>query len=92
LTFLRKHTPPNVAIPHFLVYSRTILADLWAQKVYSKNFTILPIIKYAIIKYGQSTNFGKKFRFLHHWPYIGHPHNISAVGDDLETVTPFETP
>ena len=34
----------------------------------------------------------KKFRFLHQWPYIGHPHNISAVGDDLETVTPFKTP
>ena len=33
----------------------------------------------------------KKFRFLYQWPYIGHPHNISAVGHDLETVAPFET-
>ena len=48
LTFLRKHTPPNVAIPHLLVYSRTILADFWAQKINFKNFTILPIIKYAV--------------------------------------------
>ena len=43
-------------------------------------------------KYGQNTTFGKKFSFLHQWPYIGHSHDISAVGDDLETVTPFKTP
>ena len=33
LIFLRKHTPLIVAIPHLLVYSRTILVDFSAKKV-----------------------------------------------------------
>ena len=44
-TFLRKLTPPNVAIPHLLVYSRTILVDFSAQKVDFKFFRLCPIAK-----------------------------------------------
>ena len=77
-TFLRKHTPPNVAIPHLLVYSRTILVDFSAQKGNFKIFRFCPIVKSMISLYKLNTrgagpisfhkfwNFGKSFFWYRH--------------------------
>ena len=77
-TFFRKHTPPNVAILHLLVYSRTMLVDFSAQKVNFKKFRFRPIIKSMISLYKQNTrgagpisfhkfwNFGKSFSWYRH--------------------------
>ena len=77
-TFLRKHTHPNVAIPHLLVYSRTILVDFSAQKVNFKIFRFCPIVKSMISLYKLNTrgagpisfhkfwNFGKTFSWHRH--------------------------
>ena len=59
VTFLRKHTPPNVAILHLLVYSRTILVDFLAQKVNFIFLRLCPIVKSMISLYKLNTR-GKK--------------------------------
>ena len=50
-TFLRKHTPPNVAILHLLVYSGPILVNFSGQKWDFKFFSFPPIIKYMLSLY-----------------------------------------
>ena len=77
-TFLRKHTHPNVVIPHLLVYPRTIMVDLSAQKVIFIFFRFCPIVKFMIslyklntrcagpISFWKSLNFGKIFSWHRH--------------------------
>ena len=50
-TFLRKHTPPNVAIPHLLVYFGPILVNFSNQKLDFKNLNFSPIINSSISLY-----------------------------------------
>ena len=49
--FLRKHTPPNVAIPHLLVYGEPMLIYLSGQKLDFKIFIHSPIIKSMFFLY-----------------------------------------
>ena len=63
--FLRKHTLPNVAIPHLLVYCGLILIYFSGQKSNFKIFTDSPIIKHAFLHYklksdGKSSNRDEK--------------------------------
>ena len=76
--FLENIPPPNVAIPHLLVYSRTLLVDFSAQKVNFKNFRFCPIVKPMISLYKLNTrgagpisfhklwNFWKSFSWYRH--------------------------
>ena len=63
--FLRKHIPPNVAIPHRLVYCGLILIYFSGQKSNFKFFTDSPIIKNTFLHYklksdGKSSNHDEK--------------------------------
>ena len=48
MNFCLKTYPPNVAFPHLLVYSRTILIDFLAHKVNFNCFRFCPIVKFMI--------------------------------------------
>ena len=50
-TFVRKHTPPNVAIPHLLVYSNSVLVNFSSQKWDFKIIYFPPIIKSMFCPY-----------------------------------------
>ena len=63
-TFFRKHTPPNVAIPHLLVYSRPVLVYFSDQKWNLKNFNFPPIIKSMFSLYNLKNMLGNGFPFL----------------------------
>ena len=50
-TFLTKHTPPNVAILHLLVYPGPILVYFFGQKCDFNFFSFPPIIKSILSLY-----------------------------------------
>ena len=71
-TFLRKHTPPHVAILHLLVYCGPTLIYYSGQKLDFKIFIIFPIIKsmfshYNLKRGGHARKMDGKFKFLHIW-------------------------
>ena len=50
-TFVRKHTPPNIAILHLVVYSGPLLVNLSGKKWDFKVFTFPSIIKSMLSPY-----------------------------------------
>ena len=80
MNFSQKTYPPNVAIPHLLVYSRTILVDFLAQKVNYKNFRFCPIVKSMISLYKLNTCGDRPISFHKLWnfgpAFCWYRHNI----------------
>ena len=61
-TFVRKHTPPNVAIPHLLVYSNPVLVNFSGQKWDFKIIYFPPIIKSMFCPYNfENPQYGNLF-------------------------------